>query len=681
MRYKFLHLFIAVTVATGAFAQDAGRRASESAPSTERLRKHVAYLASDKLEGRRTGTAGAELAAQYIAAEFARLGLLPGGDVIKISQPARKSAAQAKTYRQTFPYVAGVEAGEGNAMVFASRMAAAVANAPVSKLDLRLGEDWMPMGWSANGRADNLPVTFVGYGIAAAELNHDDYAGVDVAGRIALALSGTPDADNPHGQFVRFTETRLKAAAARERGAKALVIIAGEENFKDDPLARLRYDNTGGDAGFPVVVISRQVARRIIDAAATPGSPLMELERKTGALRASEQQPTAMRSAHEARQPMQTPHQRNFSASLRNVALSITTEVVRRERPASNVVGILEGADPQLKREVIVIGAHYDHLGHGGQGSLAPREGEIHHGADDNASGTAGLLELARHFAQQQPRPRRTVAFIAFAGEEEGLLGSHFYVNNAALPLAQTVAMINMDMIGRLRDDRLMIGGTGTAQEWKKWIEQANAGASATTPHTTTATMGAHGEGAHGANAKEAGGFALALNEDGFGPSDHSSFYARQTPVLFFFTGTHDDYHKPTDTADRLNYEGEARILRLISRIIGAVDASDARPTYAVARSEGMGRTVGFRVYLGTVPNYADTTDGMKLDAVRDDSPASVAGLLAGDVIVKLAGREIRNVYDYTYALSEMKAAQEYEVEVVREGRRLQLKITPAARK
>jgi hypothetical protein len=370
--------------------------------------------------------------------------------------------------------------------------------------------------------------------------------------------------------------------------------------------------------------------------------------------------------------------------------LSLSTSVVRRESPSFNVIGVLPGTDPKLKSEAIVIGAHYDHLGRGGEGSLAPREGDIHHGADDNASGVAGLIELARMLSSQ--KLKRTVVFIAFSGEEEGLIGSSYYVNHPIIPLANTVAMINMDMIGRLKDRNLIVGGVGTAQEWRSLIDADNSIGSMTVSLNTTPRAGDPPSAASlpivvGANGQPvvtmdpAKQFLLTLNEDGYGPSDHSSFYAKQVPVLFFWTGTHNDYHKPSDTADKINYEGEGRIVSFVARIIRDIDQSDKRPTYAVARSESQGRSMGFRVYLGTIPNYAETNDGLKLDGVRDDSPASKAGLKAGDRIVKMAGHEVKNVYDYTYALGEMKAGQEYEVEIVRGSERLTLRITPAARK
>jgi hypothetical protein len=330
--------------------------------------------------------------------------------------------------------------------------------------------------------------------------------------------------------------------------------------------------------------------------------------------------------------------------------ISLYTDLVRTEAPAYNVVGMLEGSDPLLKKSVIIIGAHYDHLGRGGEGSLAPRSGEIHYGADDNASGTAGVLELARLFSTQTPRPKRTIVFMAFGGEEEGLLGSNYYVNHPLLPLANTVAMINMDMIGRMKDSKLIIGGVGSAKEWRDLMAAEKA-------------------------------FQLTLNEDGFGPSDHSSFYAKQIPVLFFWTGTHNDYHKPSDTFEKINYDDEARILALVARIVKQLDTADKQLTYTTAKPDATPRAGGFRVYLGTIPNYADSDNGLLLDGVRDDSPAAKAGLKAGDRIVKIATRDIKNVYDYTAALGEMKAGEEYAIEVVRGTERLSLKIKPEARK
>src|SRR5688572_17104353 len=637
-----LSLTLASLMCAGSLAQQSS---SPSTPSVERLRADVTYLASDKLEGRRTGTVGANAAADFIAKEFGRLKLKPG---------AGKSG-----FLQAFPYVAGIDLGKTNKLQFSD-----------DGNNLRVGEQWTPLGISTNANIEKAKAVFVGYGLTVSELKRDDYAGANAAGRIAVAFAGTPDGDNPHGQFARYDDVRWKAIAARNAGAKALVVIATETNFKDDRLSRLRYDNSGGDAGLPVVAVSRQAAERLL---AKNSSLLAEIEQR-------------LRS----KSPATDAEAQKFP--LETIQISLTTDLVRREAPAANVIGILEGADPALKNETIVIGAHYDHLGHGGAGSLAPKEGEIHHGADDNASGVAGVLELARIFSAQTARPRRSILFAAFSGEEEGLLGSNYYVNHPAVPLTETIAMINMDMIGRMKNKSLTVGGMGTATEWSALVENANK----LQGMTVTASQGSAAAGSqaavgmpivvaangqtivHNDTAKQ---FTLTLNADGYGPSDHSSFYAKQIPVLFFWTGTHQDYHKPSDTAEKINYDDESRILGVVANIVQGIDASDRRPTYTLAKTEATGRSTGFRVSLGTIPNYSDSGDGLLLDGVREDSPAAKAGLKAGDRIVKLAGRDVRNVYDYTYVLGEMKPGQEYEVEVMRGTERLTMKLTPAARR
>ena len=645
MQYqKTLRLFLALLLlAPNALAQSMPKPVAP-VPDVERLRAHVTYLASEKLEGRRTGTEGAREAARYVAREFIRAGLRPGAGV-NCGEPAEAC------YMQQFPYVAGVELGKGNALTATRR---ADAGVPLA-IDFKVGEDWMPLGFGSSGKVEG-PVAFVGYGISAAEQSYDDYKGAGAAGKVALAFAGTPDGDNPHGRFTRAGGLRFKAAAARAAGAKALVVIAGEEDFKNDRLARLRYDNAGGDAGLPVAVISRQAAAKVLGLL---GPPLLaEFER-------------SLRGGGGGG-PVAVIQDAELG---RGVVLSLSTDVVRKNSPAANVVGVLEGSDAKLKSEVIVIGAHYDHLGRGGDGSGSlGREGDIHYGADDNASGTAGLLELARLLASEKKMMRRTVVFVAFGGEEEGLIGSSHYVQNPARPLEQTIMMLNMDMIGRLRGNALSVGGVGTAAELRALVEGVNV--VHLPPVITTGKDGRKEE----TPAPWVRRFELRLSEDGFGPSDHSSFYARRVPVLFFFTGVHEDYHKPTDTADRVNYHGEAQILGLVRDIVMNLQSRDARPTYAAAKSEASTRTT-FRVSLGVMPSYGESTDGLRLDSVREGSPAAAAGVKAGDRVVKLAGRDIRNVYDYTQALSEMKAGQEYEIELIRDGQRLKLKVTPVERK
>jgi Zn-dependent M28 family amino/carboxypeptidase len=690
MRLK-LSLLLALLVATpAALAQQQPARTDDA--NAENLRAHVRALASDEFEGRRTGSPGAQKAAAYVESEFKRLGLRTGASVARDSG-AEAVARSMSAYLQLFPYVSGVVLGKGNAMSFIPRAGGTPQNAHAAAIDLRLGEDWSPLAWSANARVEGAPVVYVGYGITSAELNHDDYAGVDARGKIAVAFAGTPDGDNPHGQFARFEDLRFKAAAAREHGAAALLVISRHENFKDDESARMSVDENlaaAGDAGLPVVLISRQVARRAVEAAALPLVTFENLEQsadaKSAGARGTAMSDTKQGTAQGAVQ--NNVPRRNGSTPLRNIAFSLSTDVARREAPAFNVVGVIEGSDPKLKGEAVVVGAHYDHLGRGGAGSLAAREGEIHHGADDNASGVAGLIELARIFSSATPRVRRTVVFVAFGGEEEGLIGSSYYVKNPVVPLAQTVAMLNMDMIGRMKDDELIVGGVGTAAEWRELINDANTDLNmkvnikGVAQQTGDIPVVTSSNGTVIATANPKPRFRLTLNEDGYGPSDHSSFYAKQVPVLFFWTGTHEDYHKPSDTAEKIGYYSLARVTEFVRDVLRAVDASDKRPTYTVAKTDATpGRSATFRVYLGTIPNYAEGGEGLKLDGVREGSPAEAAGLKAGDVIVKMAGRDVKNVYDYTYALGEMKAGEQYEVELLRGGERLKLKITPAGRK
>ena len=602
-------------------------------PSASNLQKHISYLASDELDGRRTGTAGADEAARYVAGEFARLRLKPG----------------VARYLQPFPYVAGVSLGPNNVLSF--------GRYSTKENSLQPGTDWLPLAFSANGKVA-ARIVFAGYGLTVAELHYDDFLGLNATGKIAIALQGTPDGDNPHGQFSTLENVRWKAIAARNAGAKALIVVARDATLSNDRLTNLAYDNTAGEAGIPVAILSRQSTDKLL---AFSNTSIAQLEQSLAA---------------------KTP---NTNRAL-NGEIALAANVIRKEAPAYNVVGVLEGSDPVLKNENIIIGAHYDHLGRGGDGSLAPRSGEVHHGADDNASGTAGLLELARIFSNQQPKLKRTLIFIAFSGEEEGLLGSNYYVNHPLIPLTNTVAMINMDMIGRMKDRKLVIGGVGTAKEWREMIGQANtaqatkvtANSGEYVPAGMPVVVSANGRPIMTVDRNAT--FELTLNEDGYGPSDHSSFYSKQVPVLFFWTGTHNDYHKPSDTFDKINYDDEARILGLVARIVRDVDGADKRLTYTTAKSDPP-RTGGFRVYLGTIPNYADSNDGLLIDGVRDDSPAAKAGLKAGDKIVKIANRDVKNVYDYTFALGEMKAGQEYVVEVMRGGEKVTLKIVPEARK
>ncbi|HSK70417.1 MAG TPA: M20/M25/M40 family metallo-hydrolase [Pyrinomonadaceae bacterium] len=650
MKQKFFIFLLILSFVFSVSAQTA-----KLDPAEKNLRTHVAYLASDRLEGRRTGEQGATFAAGYVANMFAQNRLKAG-----VSQTEK--GRTKNSFMQTFPFFSGVELGRDNFLRI-------IPENSTRENKMEIGVNWMPVGFSTNGYVPPAPLVFAGYGIASSELKYDDYAGLDVKDKIVLVFDGTPETDNPHSQFAHFN-LHAKAKIAQEKGAKALIVIARENNFKEDDLAQLKYDQTLGETAIPTVVIMRSHGADLFDV-----KDLAEIEKWTA-----------------KRQDAPENVREKFANPPKAVAQMQVNLTKKQTAEAYNVIGILEGNDAILKNEAIVIGAHYDHLGRGGRGSLAANSAEIHNGADDNASGVAAMLELARQFSQAKSN-RRTLIFIAFGGEEEGLLGSKFYVNNPVFPLDKTAAMINLDMVGRLKDDKLTIGGIGTASEWRSLvtrIQPTNLGKTEVIYGTkienidyqtkTPIVIGINGQPV-ATQRRDTPVFNLQLNEDGFGPSDHSSFYGKQIPVLFFFTGTHADYHKPSDTAEKINYDGLIKITNFVGEIVKAIDQNPKKPTYTVAKSSGMGGRTTFSVSLGTVPSYAESNDGLLLDGVRDDSPAAKAGLKAGDKIIKLAGRDIRNVSDYTFVLSEMKAGETYEVVVLRGTGKLTLKIVPASRK
>lgn len=597
---SFRVLVFLALLSTAAFAQTAAKPALD----VSSIRADVTYLASDKLDGRRTGEKGNELAAKYVVSKFKKAGLKPG-----VTSNGKAS------FMQAFPYVSGVTAGKSG-----------LTSVKQGDIEQKFAaSDVVPYGNSINGDFSGQ-VIFQSYGITTPDKTYDNYKDRDVKGKVVMVLDGSPDGDNPHSQVGNFG-IHAKSNIAKENGAVAMLLVARTDDFSLDPLSKIRFEPTTGETAIPVMIISRKFAAEL-NGGSIPTSPL------------------------------------NSNAY---IAGRVAVEKVTVQ--AQNIIGVLPGNDPSLKNEAIVIGAHYDHLGRGGQGSLAPDSNLIHHGADDNASGTAAIIDLAEQFAKAKNN-KRTLIFMSFSGEEEGLLGSKAYVDHPQWPLDKTVAMINLDMVGRLNDDKLTIGGIGTSDVWRSMVEKINS-----SPDLGSATMT---ETAY-LTAAPRPPFTLQLNEDGFGPSDHASFYGKQIPVLFFFTGTHSDYHKPTDTSDKINYDGISRIVSFVSAIVNRVDIDPKRPTYTVAKSAGMSGRTSFNVSLGTIPNYSEGNDGLALDGVRDASPAAKAGLKAGDVIIKLAGKDVRNISDYMYAMSIMKAGQEYEVMIKRGTETLTLKIIPAA--
>jgi aminopeptidase YwaD len=566
------------------------------------LAEPLHVLTSDAFAGRGTGTAGAEMAARYIAGEFAKTGLEPLG----VADPnAVGVAPDGSGWFQPFPATVGATLGPGNSL------AARISGRSV---DYGLERDFVPSTLSGSGNAQG-PVVFAGYGVASRAAGRDDYAGRDVRGRIVLLLAGAPTED-PKSPWAAFAGIYHKVVFARDRGATAVIVAATE----DSEPSRWNTNRGFNDEGLPVLLVSRRIASAWLGA---DGWTMDAVREKLS----SEPWPLTL-----------------------SVRLSLSTDVRKTVRPAANVAGLLRGSDPDLAREYVVIGAHYDHLGSGGPTSLAAdRRPAIHPGADDNASGTAGLIELARRLAEG-PRPRRSILFLAFSGEELGLVGSTHYVRHPLVPLERTVAMLNMDMIGRLREDRLAVIGTGTSPEWPALLEDLN---------------------------REAR-FRLISNDEPFGASDQHSFYLGGVPVLSFFTGKHPDYHTPGDTAEKINRTGEARILALISGCAARLAGDTARPRF---RELDPPLPEPTRVALGIIPDYAEeASKGVAIAETSARGPARGAGLRPGDVIVRLGGHSVLSMHDYRIAIAEFRAGDVISGVVLRDGRELPFTATlPAA--
>ncbi len=600
------------------------------------IRSEIAYLASDELRGRGSGEPGNDRAAQYVAREFAKDGLKPLGTN---RQRDPNATLDQSGYYQPFTFVAGRVVGKNNKLSIdygtpRKPITIAAPNGQTALVEsgraivLYSNRDFQPSSVSGAGKVEG-PLVFVGYGIHAPKAGHDDYEGVDAKSKIVVMLAGSPK-DDPHSPLADYADIYRKATTARDLGAVGVLVVLPKsaDTFAQSPAV---FDNAS-DAGLPVLRLRRFAAASLLQG--------------------------AQKSLDAAQQQVDEGKTVSFAFPA-NQAAQIQADVHKVEKVTANVVGIIEGSDPVLKNEYVVIGAHMDHLGMGGPGSLATSKAPaIHHGADDNASGTAGVMQLARYFARGTEntglqRPRRSIVLMCFSGEELGLFGSDWYVKHPIVPMDKTVAMLNMDMVGRLRDNKLIVIGSGTATEWNGLLDDLN----------------------------KTAGFALAKSESGFGASDQQSFYTKNVPVLFFFTGTHPQYHTPQDTVDLINAEGEAKVLNLVADCARRVANDVSRPTFQrIQTPDQNAPSRGLRVYFGSVPDYAAMVEGVQLNGVREGSPAEKAGLKAGDIITKFGDKIIKNVYDYTYALQDHKPGDVVQVIVTRAAQSLTLTVTLTAR-
>jgi hypothetical protein len=589
-------------------------QAQTAAPSQSSTRRHVEMLAGDALEGRLAGSPGEKLAADYIVKELQRIGAhpLPGQADIRIP----------------FNFTAGSKDG-GSTITVARDGAAPHAFAARS--------DVQALSFSDNGEVSG-PVVFAGYGLVVPDqqnFGYDSYQGLDVKDKIVLVFRYFPEDADPQTRAIlaRYSDLRYKAQAARQRGAKALLVVTGPRSPNAGEVVPMSFDTALAGSGLVAVSGGRAIADAIFSAVADRSVESTQKEFDSG-----------------------NPHVAGFV--IPQVTVTVKAAVERQRQTGHNVVAHLPPTTPSdaIKKPWVVIGAHYDHLGRGTTGgSLATKEqaGQIHHGADDNASGTAAVLAIAEAVSKL-PRKRHLV--IAFwSAEELGLIGSNAFVTNPSVPATEMAAYLNFDMVGRSTDNKLTVQATGTSAMWPKLLEQANIAA----------------------------GFDLTLQDDPYQPTDVGSFNQASVPSLAFFTGAHADYHKPSDTSDKINFEDLDRIVTFASAITKRLLDADEAPVFTKVeqKTDSGGGRAGLRIFTGTIPDYATEVKGLLLGGVIGGGPAEQAGLQKGDVIVEIAGQSIANIYDYTYALELLKIGQPAKVIYMRGGERRETTLTPAARK
>lgn len=549
------------------------------------IQEHIAYMASDELAGRYPGSAEDVMLADYISGSYKAAGL-------KLFE---------KSGLQHFDIVTDIEAGPENSVVF-------------NGITLDIGTDYNPISYSGNGSL-TAELVFAGYGFRVEEddLIWDDYKAIDQKGKWVMILRGVPGKQEPSSPFVNYSEDRGKALQAFDQGATGVILVSGELFDPKDGLDELKGKQHA--LSIPVIQLSRKAAEKILSSAGKDSLAVLD------------------RQISESGEPV------SFATS---TEMTISVDLQPKKVETSNTLAFLEGSDPKLKGEYVVIGAHHDHLGMGGEGtsSRAPDTIAVHYGADDNASGVAGVIEISEFMTAEAPA--RTMVFTTFGAEEMGLVGSKYFTENPPIDLSEIQVMINLDMVGRLNEDRqLQIGGVGTSPEFESLLDSLN---------------------------KEYG-FSLKFSNEGYGPSDHAAFYAKDVPVLFISTGAHSEYHTPSDNLESINLEGAQEVISYVADIALALANTEERIAFVEAGPKVRGSSRGRRggVTLGLMPdmNY-DGSEGMPVMFVTEGKPAAVGGIQKGDVIIAIEGKSVGNVYDYMSRMGQLKEGMDIVVTVNR---------------
>lgn len=578
-----------LTLIIGLFLGFTGFSQEQPEITPNEILEHIEFLASEKLQGRGTGTPESFMAAQYIRDQFKAGGL----------------KMLAEDGMQYFELVANIQLGANNSFV-AGHVKGVV------------GEDFTPLPFSSNGKTD-ASVVFAGYGfeISNDSIKWNDYQNIDVKGKWVLILRGSPEADKPTGKFDAFVDERFKVLTAKDKGAAGVIFVSGEKFDAEDKLLKLSYDKSAANSGIPVMQIKRTLAESIFMPA---GITLAQVESDL----------------------INSQTSISFESGIMVLA---QTDIIQMKVKTQNVVAVLEGSNPVLKDQYIVIGAHYDHLGLGGvgSGSRMPDTVAPHYGADDNASGVSGVIELAEKLASGKDNIQRSIIFIAFGAEEMGLVGSKYFTENPLIPLKKINAMINFDMIGRLKENNsITVGGTGTSVESEEILNNLVAKTE----------------------------LVMKYSPEGYGPSDHAAFYTSNIPVFYFTSGAHDDYHTPFDKPETINEEGEAMIVNLADLLVMELANRQDLLSYKEAGPKNQAKGgYNFKVTLGIMPDVTSSeNDGLGVDGVRKGGPAEIGGIKKGDKIVAIDGKPVTNIYEYMGRLKMLEAGQRVSVDVIRGG-------------
>ncbi len=564
--------------------------------TNDEIMDHIRYLSHENREGRFPGTRGSKDAIAYLIKELKSYGVSPG---------------YRDSYTQPFDIKTGIRIGKNNVLT-------------INKDTLQVETDYVPISFSANGHFSGEAV-FVGYGfqINEDELKWDDYKGIDVKGKWVLVMRNSPDRNNQHSIYESHSSMHKKMLVARDNGAKGIAFIS---QIEDEELYLLTYASEYKNNIMPSIVLSNEKADKVLGRIGWSRKQIQE--RMNRSLR---------------------PLNFKLGKQIIDAQIDLIPETTR----GANVVGKIYSGNRKFRDEYIVIGAHFDHLGYGGKGSGSrkPNNNIIHPGANDNASGTAGLLELAQKLSSQKSQLKRSVLLIAFDAEERGLLGAKHFLRSSPIKIDNITTMINMDMIGRVSDSTFTVSGVGTSPYFEPLLNSL----------------------------KKDRLFKLKMNKPGFGPSDHAAFYLENIPVLFFFSGFHDEYHTPEDTWRLINLDGERQILDFIYDLVFHLSRTQDRPIYQEAgpKKPQTNTPSNFNVTLGVMPSYGSIKEGLEISGIsKKNGPAAKAGIKKGDVIISLNNKPVKDIYEYMDRLSELKPGMTIPIVIQRSEETITLTVT-----